>query len=233
MFRVLQRPSVPLLTFAAVAAGVFVSVPAQAESIDFKDGQSAVAVRFADECDGGTKVEVPNPYKTGNLVFNINAVVVVLGPGQQHSENVPAPTGGAELVVHVEAHNAAGKTQQIVHNWSKPNVCTTDTETEDPAGTNSVMNAEPDDQGYGPDGDASDVSMGANGSATDGSAVSGVDQMDPVSSTATGVDAASEAPALAVTGTSIIPMLAVGLAMLAGGAVLLRARRRKIQFKVD
>ncbi|MFI5908893.1 LPXTG cell wall anchor domain-containing protein [Dactylosporangium sp. NPDC051541] len=235
MFRLPQHLALPVCT-AAVLAGALAPAVANAEEGD----RSAVAVRFADRCDGGADVEAPNPYTGRNLVFKINESVVVVGPGQRHLEHVPAPTGDGELVVKVEVHDQDDAVEQTVHYWSRPPTCSTGREAggDDDAGT---------DGGYGP---ASGAVAGVDGPAAAGigSAVSAAGQAEPVAASGeTGPDlaAAAAGPGVAgagagsdvaaagglpVTGANVIELASLGVTLLAGGLALVRIRRQRIRF---
>lgn len=220
------------MTVMAAAATTANPGMAFARGVDVKDGHSVVAIRFVDRCDGGTDVQTPNPYNDGSLAFTVNAVIIVVEPGEQPWHAVPAPGSDLELVVKVSVRNPAGTNEKTTHRWSRPKSCTT--EQDPPVDSDGDQNA---NDGYGDDGYGDAVDPGdGDGAATapaDGDVgMSATDQSAASTGLVGGEDGSDEsAGSLALTGTNIWMLGGTGLMLVALGLILLLLRNRKVRFE--
>ncbi|MFB9443362.1 hypothetical protein Dvina_17580 [Dactylosporangium vinaceum] len=97
-------------------------VPAHGETAGMQSGDRVVAARFRDRCDGGSEVQLFNPYQAA-MVVEVNGEPIVVDPQQRPWHTATA--GGRDRTVELQIFDPATDrvVDGLIHRWSPPSSC--------------------------------------------------------------------------------------------------------------
>lgn len=111
-----------IIVFAALAYGVNATAAAPAASISIQAGESVIAAKFRDQCNGTSDVQLLNPYSV-DLVFEVNGERVVVAAQQRPWRTVDASRRGRVIDIQIFNRKPATGKDNVTHLWSSPRSC--------------------------------------------------------------------------------------------------------------